>query len=323
MQENVVSFSAMKKKTTYRIRNWKEYNAALRRRGSLTVWITDAVRRHWRSEEKSGRRGASDQYTDLAIETMATVQAIYALAGRQTQGFLTSVFRLLKIDLPVPDHSTLSRRRSRLTVTLPLKKLRQARHVVVDSTGVKVYGEGEWQVRQHGWSKRRTWRKLHLCVDEATKEIVSACASTSDVSDDELLPEMLADVPGKVGQVSGDGSYDKRKCYDAIRARTARAVIPPRRDARIWQHGNRKAARHARDENLRRIRAVGRKVWQRESGYHRRSLAETTVFRFKVTFGERLQTRKVENQFSELFIKCAALNRMVHLGMPQSYQVEG
>ena len=112
----------MKKKTTYRIRNWKEYNAALRRRGSLTVWITDDVRTHWRTEEKTGRRGASDQYTDLAIETMATVQAIYSLAGRQTEGFLASVFKLLRLDLPVPDHSTLSRRRSRLTVTLPLMR---------------------------------------------------------------------------------------------------------------------------------------------------------------------------------------------------------
>ncbi|MFN7944705.1 MAG: IS5 family transposase [Blastocatellia bacterium] len=313
----------MKKKTTYRIRNWKEYNAALRRRGSLTVWITDDVRTHWRTEEKTGRRGASDQYTDLAIETMATVQAIYSLAGRQTEGFLASVFKLLRLDLPVPDHSTLSRRRSRLTVTLPLKRVRRARHVVVDSTGVKVYGEGEWKVRQHGWSKRRTWRKLHLCVDEATKEIVSACASTNDVSDDELLPEMLQDVPGEVEQVSGDGSYDKRKCYEAISGRKARAAIPPRKGARIWQHGNCKATRHARDENLRRIRAVGRKQWKRESGYHRRSLAETTVFRFKVSFGERLQTRRVENQFSEMFIKCAALNRMVHLGMPQSHKVTG
>ena len=123
--------------------------------------------------------------------------------------------------------------------------------------------------------------------------------------------------------MSGDGSYDKRKCYEAISKRKARAAIPPRKGARIWQHGNTKAARHARDENLRRIRAVGRKAWKRESGYYRRSLAETTDFRFKVTFGDRLQARKVENQFSEMFIKCAALNRMVHLGMPQSCKVEG
>jgi hypothetical protein len=275
----------------------------------------------WTREEKSGQRGASLLYTDLAILTCVTVQALYGLAGRQTEGFLKSVFELMGRNLPVPDHSTVSRRRGQLIVSLPVKRLEKARHVVVDSTGVKVYGEGEWKVRQHGWTKRRTWRKLHLGVDEQTKEIVCACASTNNVSDDEMLPELLADVPGKIEQVSGDGSYDKRKCYEAINRHQAQAAIPPRRGARIWQHGNTKAERHVRDENLRRIRQVGRKAWKRESGYHRRSLAETTVFRYKAIFGERLQTRKVENQFAEMFVKCAALNRMTHLGMPESYKV--
>jgi IS5 family transposase len=311
----------MKKKTTYRIRNWREYNRALTQRGSLTVWISDAALQHWTTDEKTGQPGASPTYTDLAIETMLTVKALYHLAGRQTTGFVASLFALLKIDKSVPDHSTLSRRRGALLLTLPVKALSKARHLVIDSTGLKVYGEGEWKVRQHGWSKRRTWRKLHLCVDAATGEIVAACASTNNVTDAQMLPELLSAVDGEIEQVSADGAYDQRPCYEAIRQRQARAAIPPRQGARIWQHGNTKAERHSRDENLRQLRRVGKRAWKEASNYHQRSLAETTVFRYKVTFGDRLQTRKIENQCNELFIKCKVLNRMIHLGKPQSYKV--
>jgi Transposase DDE domain len=173
----------------------------------------------------------------------------------------------------------------------------------------------------HGVSKRRPGRKLHLCVDEERLAIIVAGGSTNSVSDGEMLPEMLAEVTDEICQVSCDGIYDQRKCYEAINGVTARAAIPPRRGARIWQHGNTKAERHVRDENLRSIRKHGRKGWKEDVGYHRRSLAETTVFRYKITFGDKLQSRKIENQFTEMFIKCGALNRMVHLGRPQSYKV--
>lgn len=314
----------MKKKTTYRIRNWREYNKALKQRGSLTVWVSDDALQHWQTEEKTGGAGASPKFTALAIETMATVQAIYHLAGRQTQGFLQSLFALMKLGLDVPDHSTLSRRRGDITVELPVREGREARHLVIDSTGVKVFGEGEWKVRQHGVSKRRTWRKLHLCVDAATLEIVAACASTNDVTDAEMLPHLLdAMTPEEVAQVSADGAYDQRSCYDAIKEVKAKAAIPPRRGAKIWQHGNTKSERHERDDNLRAIRQRGRKKWKEECDYHQRSLAETSVFRYKAICGEKLSTRKLENQFNEIFLKCALLNRMTHLGMPDSDPVIG
>jgi hypothetical protein len=312
----------MKKKATYRIRNWKEYNQALTQRGSLTVWISEEALKNWTTKEKNGQPGASPTYTDRAIETLVLVMAIYCLPGRQATGFVGSLFKLMKISLPIPDHTTISRRRGKLSVALPVKQANGPRHLVIDSTGVKVYGEGEWKVRQHGWSQRRTWRKLHLCIDEATGEIVSACASTNDIIDAQMLPELLDGVNGPIAQVSADGAYDRRNCYEALDQRQARAAIPPRKGARIWQHGNSKAERQARDENLRRIRRVGKKTWKKEVGYHRRSLAETAVFRYKTAFGDRLQSRKVENQFNEIFIKCTALNRMFHLGKPQSYKVE-
>jgi len=163
--------------------------------------------------------------------------------------------------------------------------------------------------------------QIHFCTDAATLEVVSVVASTNDLSDAEALPDLLENVPGRIEQVSADGAYDQRKCYETLNWHRTRAAIPPRKGARIWHHANGKTERHVRDENLRRIRKVGRKQWKQESNYHRRSLAETTVLRFKAIFDDRLQTRKVENQFKELILKTAILNQMTHLGMPDSYKV--
>jgi hypothetical protein len=193
---------------------------------------------------------------------------------------------------------------------------------VVDSTGLKIYGEGEWKVRQHGYSKRRTWRKIHLSVDEATQEVQAVLLTRAGVDDAEAGCQLLEDTPGPIRQVSGDGSYDKRKFYDQCALREVKRVaVPPRHDARIWQHGNSSRSPLVRDENLRCIRRVGRKRWKREVGYHRRSLAETTVFRFKTIFGDTLRARTLPRQITEARIKCAVLNRMTSLGMPDSYQV--
>jgi hypothetical protein len=308
-------------KQQYRIRNWSEYNAGLKQRGSLTFWVDEAVLAQWIVPDLSGKPGASRYYSDLAITTMVTLKAIYRLAGRQCQGFVESLFELMGVDLPVPDHSTVSRRLGQVSIQMPLVPKRGARHLVVDSTGIKVYGEGEWKTRQHGISKRRTWRKLHLGIDEATGEILAVVVTTNDYHDGQLLPDLLDQIDDPIAQVSGDGAYDHRQCYTEITERGAKPVIPPRKDAVIWQHGNCKARPHPRDQNLRYIRQHGRKKWKRDSGYHRRSLAETTMFRFKTIFGERLSSRDFDNQAIELFIKCAALNRMIQIAKPESYPV--
>lgn len=309
-------------KPQYRIRNWSEYNAGLKQRGSLTFWVNESVLEAWIAEDLSGKPGASVFYRNLAIETMATLKAVYCLAGRQCQGFVESLFELMGIDLPVPDHSTLSRRLGQLSIALLVVPKEGARHVVVDSTGVKVYGEGEWKTRQHGISKRRTWRKLHLGVDEFTGEILAAVVTFNDCHDGEALADVLDGIEDPIEQVSTDGAYDHRHCYDEIEAKGAKAVVPPRKDAKIWQHGNRKGKPHPRDENLRYIRKHGRKRWKQDSGYHRRSIAETTMFRLKTIFGGALRARRFDNQAVELFIKCAALNRMIQVAKPDSYQVK-
>jgi Transposase DDE domain len=310
-------------KTQYRIRNWSEYNAALKQRGSLTFWVSEEALEQWLETEKTGQRGASRTYSNTAIEVMATLKAIYRWAGRQIEGFVESVFQLMHITLAVPDHSTLSRRMKTLEIDIPVKPTDKARHVVIDSTGVKVYGEGEWKTRQHGVSKRRTWRKLHLALDEATGEILAVVASGNDTADCEVISMLLEQIEGDIEQVSADGAYDTRTCYEEIQQRGAKAVIPPRKGAKIWVHGNTQTERHQRDENLRQIRRKGRKRWKQDSHYHRRSISETGMFRFKTTFGDRLSSRNFDNQATEMFVKCAALNRMINLCKPDSYDVTG
>jgi hypothetical protein len=310
-----------KTKRLYRLRNWKEYNASLVQRGSLTVWVSPDILSVWCESERTGKRGAPRIYTDTLILCMATLEEVYHLPLRATEGLMRSIIRLLRVELVVPDCPTLCRRRRTLSVELPRRKKQESMHMVVDSTGIKVYGEGEWKVRQHGYSRRRTWRKLHIGVDESTLEFVAVVVSTNSFKDSQLLPDLLEQVEDQMRQVTADGAYDSRNCYDAIREREAQACIPPQKRAKIWQHGNTKAERHVRDENLRAIRRKGRREWKRESGYHRRSLAETQVFRVKTIFGERVSARSFEGQAAQLLVRCAALNRMTHLGMPDSYKV--
>jgi IS5 family transposase len=310
-----------KTKKSYRLRNWKHYNAALVQRGSLTLWVSEEMLTLWVNQEKTGKPGRANTYSNIAISCMATLKEVYHLSLRATEGLLLSIIQLLAVEVSVPDYTPLSRRCRTLRVRLPRLPKSQALHLVVDSTGIKIFGEGEWKVRQHGYSKRRTWRKLHIGADEASSEIVAAAVTTNDWADSQILPDLLKQVTNELQQVSGDGSYDKRSCYQELQKRKAKAAIPPQKNARIWQHGNRKQERLSRDENLRRIRQVGRKQWKKEVGYHRRSLAETQMMRLKTIFGERVSARQFAGQARQLFIRCAALNRMTHLGMPDSYAV--
>lgn len=310
-----------KSKRQYRIRNWPDYNKALVGRGSLTLWVGAEVLRTWSESERTGRRGRPYTYTAALILCMATLSEVYHLPLRATEGLMSSIVRLLGVKLSVPCYTTLCRRRRALEIALPRLGKSESVHLVVDSTGIKVYGEGEWKVRQHGYSRRRTWRKLHLGVDEATGEVVAAVVSTNSFKDSQLLEDLLDQVEENIKQVSADGAYDSRNCYEALRERKARVAIPPRRGARIWRHANTRGERHIRDENLRAIRRVGRAHWKRESGYHRRSLAETAVLRVKMIFGERVGARSFDGQAAQLLVRCQALNRMTHLGMPDSYKV--
>ncbi len=309
------------KKAAYRVRNWKQYDAALVRRGSLTLWVEEATLQGWRYRGPN-QRGAQFEYSDLASECLLTLRAVYRPTLRATEGFARSLFGVMGLDLEVPDHTTLSRRAATVRITLP-KRAEGPLHLVLGSTGLKVHGEGEWKARQHGYSKRRTWLKLHLAVDPETHEVQAAVVSEPGVTDEEAVPALLDQVEVPISGAGADGAYDRRTVYEALERRGARAVIPPRRDAKIRRHGNSSGPRLARDENLRRIRRVGRRAWKEESGYHRRSLGETAMFRLKTLFGPGVVSRGAGQRAAEVGVRCRAMNIMTHQGMPRSERLAG
>ena len=307
----------MSKGTSFRrrksIKNWREYNAGLKRRYDLTVWVDDGV--FAKPRRQRGQKGRSRQYVDALIEMGATLKALYRLPYRGTEGMMRSLFRLMGRTDNVPDYTTLNRRSAALTVALDLAKREHPVHLVVDTTGLKVYGEGEWKVRQHGWSKRRTWRKLHLAVDERTQEIIVSDLTENSVGDQEYLPALLEAMPNdmKLRQVSADGIYDTHECYDTVRRRGARLITPPRKNAVLPPPDT---PPHPRHKAIRDCRRMGRKRWKKKRHYHRRSLSETAMYRFKITFGGNLAARTLKYQKTEAAVKAKALNKLRKLARP-------
>ena len=204
----------MSKKAKYRIKNWSSYNKSLVQRGSLTIWFDKNIIASWYNKNRTGKKGRPVEYSDLAIQCCLTLKIIYRLPLRATQGFVSSILELLKIPLTSPDYSLLCLRQKTLSLKIPNRKTStEGIHLVIDSTGLKLYGEGEWKVRKHGADKRCTWLKLHLAINEASHDI-EACVLTGDnVHDSEALPGMLNQVKGDIDQVTGDGAYDTHGCY--------------------------------------------------------------------------------------------------------------
>lgn len=304
-----------KNKQQYRIRNWREYNKALISRGSLTLWIDTRTTDAWLDHDWPARRGRRRTYTDAAILCALLIREIYHLPLRSTQGLVSSVLRLMRVSLPVPHYSTLSRRARSLELSLAAPQ--KITHLVIDSSGLKVYGEGEWQMRTHGKSKRRTWRKLHISMDAATHQVTAALITDKDSLDRNAVADLLKQTAAEVERVCADGAYDFEQCYRVIKNREAVALIPPRSDAVIRG----KSPFEQRDENLRGIHKLGRKRWKVVSTYHRRSLVETAFFRLKTLFSDKLRSRTEERQKIEATVRCVALNRMTKLGMPRSVAV--
>jgi len=243
-----------------------------------------------------------------------TLKVLLRLPYRAVEGLIKSLMRLNGLDLPVPDHTQMSRRVAKLTVGIPRAPRKGPVHVVIDSTGVKVFGDGEWRVRKHGASERRTWRKVHLAVDEKEKDIIGIEVTTTQWGDSELLPGLLVQVEGEIAQVSADGAYDTRACHHAIAQRGAKATIPPREGAALWGGG------HCRDAILECIALCGRDGWKQKSGYHRRSMVENMMFRFK-QLSDRLSLRTFQRQVREVHVRAAILNRFTYLGLRRSVRV--
>ena len=305
-------------KALYRVKNWSEYEKALVQRGSITFWLSDDFEQIWLYAGEK-QRGRQFEYSEKAIEIMLSLKEGFHLTNRSVEGFVRSVCEMLNIHLSVPDRSTLSKRAKTLNIKLS-KKTKGSLNLVLDSTGLKIYGEGEWKVRKHGYSKHRTWRKLHVGANPENGEVQAVVLTENSVSDDAVVKDLLAQIEQTLLSCAADGAYDKRKVYDALNVHSPEVeiLIPPRKNAHIWQHGTSKQERLKRDENLRYIRKHGRQQWKEDSGYHIRSLAETILFRLKTIFGDKLSARLLETQATQALIRCAALNRMSHLGMPES-----
>jgi Transposase DDE domain len=303
---------------SYAIKNWREYNESLVRRGDVTFWFDEAVVDAWEHENDEKKNGRPFVYSDVAIETLLTIRELFRLPYRQTEGLGRALAKLMGANVAIPHHTSLQKRAAKLGVTIALSQVRGPIDVVVDSTGLKVFGEGEWKTRQHGVGKRRTWRKLHLAVDPATHQIVAELLTANNEHDADQVEPLLDQVEAEVQTFYGDGAYDQWKVYDALRENSIWSIIPPRRNAKIKQHGNSAEEPLERDECLRHIRRDGRKAWKESIGYHRRSLAETAISRVKASFGDRLKNRLLPNQAVEAALRCKLLNWFVILGMPLS-----
>src|SRR5215216_2712834 len=305
-----------------KVTNWPAYDASLRQRGSLTVWFTDEAIAAWRAEPRT-TRGGQPWYSPLAILTALTLRAVFCLALRQTEGLIGSVIRLLGLDLPVPDHTTLSRR----AATLDVPQLRSSIgpdvgssaepvHLLVDSTGLKLCGPGEWLIEKHGTQTRRSWRKLHLGVDATTGQIVASALTGHDVDDGSQTDPLLDQVAGPVASVTGDGAYDQDGVYASVAERhpEAAVIVPPRATAVPSETAESDPTQ--RDRHLQHIAEKGRMGWQKRSGYTKRARAEAAIGRYKRVIGDGLRSHTDQRRATEADVAVHVLNRMLDLGRP-------
>ena len=260
------------------------------------------------------------KYTELAIETALTIRMVFHLPLRQTEGFLRGLTELLDVELPIPDHTTLSRRLKKLDdIQFRRRPTDQPIHLLIDSTGLRIH-VGPMQ----NPPRYRAWRKLHLAVDADTGEIIASDLTARRTHDCTPVPGLLEQISDPIASVSADGAYDTRAVYEAAhgrgRGRAVRVLIPPGRDAQLAPRPS--AALEERNRNILSIRELGRREWHTRSGYSTRSLVENTMYRYKTIIGRRMRSRTMDGQRVEVQLASKILNTMTLLGMPDSYRVE-
>jgi hypothetical protein len=306
-------------KDKYKVRNWQAYNKGLKERGKISLWLPEDMLSGWYHQSASAIRGRRRYYSDLAIVTCLTIRKVFKLALRQCEGFLGELFKSLAINLCVPNYTVLCRRASQLKLEHKTSDSK-AIDLVVDSTGLKVYGEGEWKVRKYGAGKRRTWMKLHLGLDAATQQIVFSHLTTNAVDDGQAIENIASEISAPIKSFTGDGAYDKTKVRKMLyNAAQITQIIPPQHNAVIDICGDDFILE--RNKTIEHIKDMGRKEWKIAAGYHKRSLAETAMFRYKTIIGDKMQARNLNNQIVEARISCNILNKMLQLIKPQSYKV--
>jgi hypothetical protein len=313
----------------YRTTNWKSYNDALRRRGSLLIWLDKDMA--WLAD-RAGRPGRPPVFSDAAIQFCLRVKVLFGLPLRQTTGMVSSILEMAGLDWPVRDYSTLSRRQKILPVQIPHRRAPGSLNLLVDSTGIKFLGDGEWLARKHGTHRRRQYRKVHLAMDTATGDIRGVEFTSSREGDSPVLPDLLDQIPAdeQVGTVTGDGAFDTRRCHTAIVDRGGTAVIPIRKNGRLWKEdcpaalaivlGPMADIVAPRNDILRATKRFGRANWKHWSGYHVRSRIEAKMRCLK-SFGERIASRDPDRQAAEVHIRIALMNRFNALGTAEIKRV--
>jgi hypothetical protein len=292
--------------------------AGLLNRRDLTVWLSDAALDAWRFPASATPNGQCTS-SDLAIEAARTIRMVFHLPLRQTEGFLRSLADLLEIELPIPDHTTLSRRLRKLG-NHRFRRLVTAEpiHLLIDSTGLRFH---VGHLRKP--PKRRVWRKLHLAVNADTGEVLATELTNRRTADCARVPNLLDQIDDRVASVTADGAYDAGAVYEAAKKKgdghRVRVLIPPIQGAQ--PSSSRSPGQWERDRNIRSVRKLGRREWYASSGYSRRSLVENAVFRYKAILGQHMRSRSLPNQRVEVGLACKILNTMTSLGRPNSYRV--
>ena len=305
-----------KYKTQYHVGNWPAYDRALVQRGDITVWLAPDAIAAWEAVGV-GKRGGQRQYSDLAIETALTLRLIFHLPLRQTEGFLTSIFGMLGLDLSAPDHTTRSRRGQHLDLPLRRAPTGAGRHLIVDSTGLSIVGEGDWAAAKHGGRGRRGWKKLHFGVDRSGV-IVARALTEASVDDATTGITLIEAVDGALGQVTADAAYDPIGFYEAAGARSATVVVPPTSTAHVSRHGPRSSAR---DRTILAVKERGRRRWKKTSGYHGQARVENAFFRYTSIIGDSLRACSPAGRGTEVDLACNILNQMTGRGRPMSYRI--
>ena len=299
----------------YKVKNWPEYDLALKQRGDITVWISEEAIAAWISP-KTGKRGGQPKYSELAIETAAKVRLLFTKRLRQTEGFLESIISLMGLDLPIPDHTTISRRTKNLKIQTEKSFQDGPLNILIDSSGLKIYGEGEWNELKHSCKRRRKWRKLHIAINGNGK-IVAKELTLHTVGDSSCVDGLLNQIDGKINSITADGGYDGNPTFNKIEKRKAtkipKIIIPPKKHSKIRKKGNAQ-----RNGHIEFISKHGRPAWEIENDYRHRLLVENAFYRYKTIIGRKLHSRDFEKQKIEIEIGCSILNKMVQIGMPIS-----
>lgn len=311
---------SIKEKPHTRIKNWSNYNDGLCDRGSFLELAKLAVieAKKELAQRKPHTVGCPKKYPDAIILAIACFREIFDLSYRASEDFSRDVFQAFGIQ--VPDHTTIGRRIKALKIdsNIDYRRLRGNIVAMVDSTGFKVAGEGEWKVKKHGTDKRRTWTKAHILTDFKSEQILGVSITADYVGDNLEVPNLINNLPdklkSKIIEVLGDGAYNAAALYEFLEEENnIRLIAPPAKNSKP----NPKLDRGHRNDDVRRCIEIGKEAWKKENNYHRRSMIENTMYRLKTGLSDRLKSRTIEGQTAEIKIRVYLLNYWTNKWMPK------